>query len=211
MLQRISPAGLLCCVLCRSLSVSSLLSSLNCCGSQCVSSLLAFLCHLGSLCLVSLYFLCEKCLGSGYFLVGLCLADFAVLSVFLSLPSIETLLSLFLTECAFGYTAVQVLHQQHTLTGEDVTYGVGRLCTYVQPIQCTLKVEDHCTRIGVGVERTDTFDNFAITWRAAVCYYDVVESIVFVTMTSQTNLCCHLDFCFVGYDYSNRLPGLENK
>ena len=67
-----------------------------------------------------------------------------------------------------------------------------------------------CTGVGVGVVRTETLDDFAVTRRAAVCYYDVVESVVFVTMTSQTNLCCHLDFCFCGLQL-HELPARVNK
>ena len=172
---------------------------------------MALLGYSSSLCLVGLYLLSEQSLGSSYLLVSLSLANLAILSVLLSLPSVETLLSLLLAKCTLSHTTIEVLHEKNALIGKDVAYGGCRLCTYTYPIESTLKIENYCTRIGVRVERTNAFDNFAITWRAAVCYYDVVESVVFVTMTSQTNLCCHLDFCFAGYDCSNRLPLLINK
>ena len=173
--------------LCGSSFLCSLLggSSEFCCGCS------TFLGDSGSFCLVGLYLLGEKSLRSGSFLVRLGLADLACLGIFLSLPSIETALSLFLAECAFGYTALQVFAEQYAFVGKDSTNGVGGLGTNIYPIECTLKIEDDCCRVGVGVERTETLDDFAVTRRAAVSYYDVVESIVFVTMTSQTNFCCH--------------------
>jgi len=175
------------------LSGSSLLRSLLSGSSELSSGSSALLCDSSSLRLVGLYLLCVESLRSSYFLCSLSFADLTILSILLSLPSVETLLSLFLAKCAFCNTAVQVLHEEHTFVRKDSTYSVSRLCAYAYPIECAIEVKDHCSGVGVRVERTDTFDKFAITWRAAVCYYNVVESVVLVTMTSQTNLCCHLD------------------
>ena len=192
------------CFLCGSLALSLCLSgscflrSLLCSSSEFSSSGSTLLSDSSSFCLVGLYLLSEQSLRSCYFLCSLFLTDLAVLGIFLSLPSIETLLSLFLSECALSHTTVEVLHQHYAFVGKDGTNSVGRLSTYAYPIERTLKIEDDCCGVGVGVERTETLDDFAVTRRAAVCYYNVVESVVFVTMTSQTNFCCHLDFCFRG-------------
>ena len=176
-----------CCVL----GSGSLLCGFLCSGSECGSSGGTLLSHSSGFLGIGLHLLCEESLCSGDFLVSLSLRNLAVLCIFLRFPSVETLLRLLLGECALCYTAVEVLHEQYALTGKDVADRVGRLCTHAEPIESTLKIEDDSTRIGVGVVGTDTLDDFAVTRRAAVCYYDVVESVVFVTMTSQTNFCCH--------------------
>lgn len=158
--------------------------------------------------LVLFYLLCQKSLLSGEFLSLLLSSDLAVLCILLSLPCLEFLLSGCLVECTLLHAAEQVLHQEYTFAGEDVLGSIGRLCTYAYPVQSTLKIEVHRCGVGVRVVRSNTFDKLAITWRTAVCYYDVVVSIVFMTMTSQTNLCCHL-FCLVLWaaDYTNPYPG----
>jgi len=90
---------------------SSFLRSLLSGGSQLSGSLSAFLSDSGSFCLVGLYLLCKESLCSSYFLLCLSFADLTVFSIFLSFPSVETLLSLFCTKCAFCDTTIQVLHQ----------------------------------------------------------------------------------------------------
>ena len=173
------------------LSGGSLLSGLLSSSSQLGSSGSALLSDSSGFSLVGLNLLSEESFGSSSFLVCLSLADLAGFGILLCFPSVETTLSLFLTEGTLGYTTLEVLAKQYTLVGKDSANGVGRLSTYGYPIQCTLEIEDHCSRVGVGVERADTLDVLAVTRRTAVCYYDVVESVVFVTMTSQTKLCCH--------------------
>ena len=59
------------------------------------------------------------------------------------------------------------------------------------PAKVDLKFDRALYWVNVGAQPTDTVRNI-LTWRTAVCYYDVVVSVVFVTMTSQTNFCCHL-------------------
>ena len=199
---------------CRSLTVSLCLSSscflcsLLSGSSQLSGSLSTFLSDSSSFCLVGLYLLSEESLCSSSFLVCLSLADLAILSIFLSLPSVETLLSFFLREGTLSYTTVEVLHEQYTFVRKDGTYGVSRLCTNAYPVQCAVEIENDCCRIYVRIERTETLDNFAVTRRAAVSYHDVVESVVFVTMTSQTNFCCHLFFVvLVGVELREFVPG----
>ena len=182
------------------LSGSCLLSSLLCSSSELSGSSSTLLCDLSGDSLVGLNLLSEEGLGSSSFLVCLCLADLTGLGIFLSFPGIETLLSLFLAESAFSYTALQVFAKQYALVGEDSTNGVRRLSTTVNPVQCTLEIEDYGCGVGVGVERTDTLDVLAVTRRTAVSYYDVIESVVFVAMTGQTNFCCHLFEWFVGLE-----------
>ena len=149
--------------LCLCLSGCLFAFSLCLCGSCFLCSLLCGSCELcgcsGTLLsdlsgnsLVRLYLLSEKSLGCSGFLVCLCLADLTGLGIFLSFPSIETLLSLFLAECALGYTALQVLAQQYAFVGKDSTNGVGRLSTTVYPVEGTLEIEDYCCGIGVRVE-----------------------------------------------------------
>ena len=192
-----------------SLCSSSFLSGLLCCGSEFSSRGSTLLSDSGSLCLVGLYLLSEEGLGSNYFLLSLSSADLTILSILLSLPSVETLLSLFLAKCTLSYTTVEVLHEHNALTRQDVACGVSRLCTYAYPVQCAIKLQINGCRIGVGVVRTDTFDDLAITWRAAVSYYNVVESVVLATVTSQTNLCCHKLFFVLGHAINtNRLSAL---
>lgn len=188
---------------------SGFLRSLLCSSSELCSGSGTLLCDSSGFSFVGLYLLSVESLCSSGFLVRLSLADLAGLCIFLRLPCLETLLRLFLTECALGYTTLQMLVEQYALTGENVTNGVGGLSTYVNPMECALKIEDHCRRVGVRIERTDTLDVLAVTRRTAVCYYDVVESIVFVAMTSQTNFCCHFFVVvFVGVGLLESLPGL---
>ena len=134
------------------LSGGSFLSSLLCSGSELCSSSGTLLSYFSGDSLVGLYLLSEESLGCSGFLVCLCLADLTGLGVFLSFPSIETLLSLFLAESALGYTALQVLAQQYAFVGKDSTNGVGRLSTTVYPVEGTLEIEDYCCGIGVRVE-----------------------------------------------------------
>ncbi len=183
------------CFLCGSLALSlclsgsSFLSSLLSCSSELSGSSGTLLSDSSSFRLVGLYLLSEESLSGSTLLVSLSSADLTILSIFFCFPSVKTLLCLFSTECALSDTTVEVLHEQYTLVRKDGAYGVSRLCTYAYPVQSAIEVKDHSCRVSVGVERTDTLDNSAVTRRAAVCYYDVVESVVFVTMTSQTNLC----------------------
>ena len=75
---------------------SSFFSSLLSGSSQLSSSLSTFLSDCSCFRLVGLYLLSEERLRSSSFLVCLSLADLACLSIFLSFPSVETLLCLFL-------------------------------------------------------------------------------------------------------------------
>ena len=122
--------GLLCSLLCLCLSGSSLLSGFLCSGCESSSGSSTLLSHSSGFLRIGLYLLCEESLCSNGFLVSLSLRNLAILSIFLRFPSVETLLSLLLRERALGYTAIQVLHQQYALSGEDVANGVGRLCSY---------------------------------------------------------------------------------
>lgn len=97
-------------------SLSSFLSSLNGSSGKCFSSLSAFLGDSSGFSLVSLYLMSEESLSGCSFLVSLVAADLAELSILLSLPSIETLLSLSFVECAFLNATLQVLHQHYALT-----------------------------------------------------------------------------------------------
>jgi len=162
-----------------------------------LSGSLTLLSQFGSLSLVLLYFLSKQCLSGSQLLLGFLSGNLTVLGIFLSLPSLEFLLGGCLIKCTFLHTTQQVLHQKNAFAGEDVLGSVGRLCAYANPIQSTLKIEVYRCGVGVRVVRSDTFDKFAITWRAAVCYYNVIVSVVFVTMTSQTNLCCHFFLLFL--------------
>ena len=134
------------------LSGGSFLCSLLSSSCELCSSSGTLLSHFSGDSLVGLYLLSEESLGCSGFLVCLCLADLTGLGVFLSFPSIETLLSLFLAESALGYTALQVLAQQYAFVGKDSTNGVGRLSTTINPVEGTLEIEDYCCGIGVRVE-----------------------------------------------------------
>ena len=189
-------------------SLGSLFGSFLSSSSECFVSSLAFFQHFGSFSLVSLYFLCMSSLLCSGFLVSLSLGNLLVLSLLLCLPSIETLLCLFSTESTFSDTTLEVLHQHNALNREEMTRRVSGLCTNAYPIERALKIELDGSRISVGVVRAETLNDFAVTRRAAVSNYDVVVSIVFVTVTSQTNFCCHLFFVLRAGDYANPCPWL---
>lgn len=108
-----------------------------------------------SLCGSDFSFLLSHGLGLGFVLLGffgktlfvsglLVLANFVAnsldLSIFLSLPSIETLLSFFLRESALLHATLEVLHHEHALAGQDVTDGVGGDSSTVQPVESSLEI-----------------------------------------------------------------------
>ena len=192
-----------------SLSSGSLLGSLLSGSGESLS--LSFALCSDSLCLslVGLNFLSVQFLGGSDLLVSLFLRNLAVLLILLNFPSIETTLSFSLVECALGDTAAEVLHQHNAFVRKDVANRVSGLCTNRDPIHSAVEVQINLSRIEIGVVRADAFNDFTVTRGAAVCYHDVIVSIVLVAVTSQTNFCCHLFFVvFMDYDYTSRVSGL---
>ena len=175
--------------LCRSiLSGSCLLSS---CGSLCLSGSGLLLSHLLGDCLVQLL-LSLKLLGSSFLLsLGIALANSIVLLLLTCLPSIETLLSLSLIECALLDTTTKVLHQVNALALEDVAYCVCWLCTCLYPVEGAIEIQIYSSRIGVRIESTNLLSKFTITWCSNVSDYDAIESITLATAALQSDFCCH--------------------
>ena len=126
-----------------------------------LSSLGSFLGSLGSLGLGSCFggcnlgFLLSHGLGLGLVLLGFLVKTFLVVGllglnslvlhcrnfgIFLSFPSLETLLSLCLVEGAFLHAALEMLHEHDTLAREDVAHSVGGDCAAVDPVESSLEI-----------------------------------------------------------------------
>ncbi len=145
------------------------------------------------------------------FPIRLFLTYLAVFGIFLSLPSVEAALCLFLVERTFCHASFEVLHKHNTFHTQDVAYGVCGLCTYTYPVHSAVEIEVDHRGVEVWVVRTDTLNEFAVTRRAAVCHYDVVVGVIFVTMTSQTNFSCHIiNGSFMGCLFTKGLPEVNN-
>lgn len=158
-------------------SFGSLFSGLGGCD---FGFLLGYCLGLGGI--LGLLFL-ETCLGSELAFVG----HSGFLSVdsllFLGFPGVETTLCLSLVEGAFLHAALEVFHQHHALLREDRAYGVGGLCTNVNPIQSPFEIECDCSRISVRIIGTYPFNKLTISWCPAIGDNNWIERIVFTTMT----------------------------
>ena len=162
---------------------------LSFCSSSCCRSFL--LCHFLSLSLVLCYLSLEavlslKLLGTLY----RC-AELVSGLLLLSLPSIETTLSLSFVKRTLLDTTLEMLHEKHALVREDVADSIGGLCANVYPIQSTLEVQSYCSRISVRIIRTYPFNKFTISWCPAIGDNNRIERIVLATMTLQSDFCCH--------------------
>src|SRR5579872_387143 len=80
---------------------------------------------------------------------------------------------------------------QNAFVRQYRTAGIGWLCAAVYPIEGFVKINVNCSRIGVWVVRTQTFNEAAISWCACVCHYDIVKRTSFFTMSLQSDLSCH--------------------
>ena len=107
------------------------------------------------------------------------------------LPLVETLLAGSLVKRASLHTYTEVLHQEDTLTAEDVLHSVGGLSANLQPIKSTVEIQIYRGGIGVGIVHTNLLSEFAITWRARIGDDDAINSIAFVATALKSDLCCH--------------------
>lgn len=121
-------------------------------------------------------------------------------ALFVVLPGFELSISFSFAECAFRYTAQQVLLHVNTFAREDVTNCVSRLCTLQHPVKCAVELQIYCGRIGVRIVSTNLLNKFTITWCSYVCNNDRVESVAFTSMSLQSDFCCHLIKMFLVND-----------
>jgi len=174
-------------------------SSLSLSGSG--SGLL--LSHLGGDSFVH-FLLCLEFLGSEVLLGLSVLLTNSLEALLLCLfPSVELCLNGILAECALLHATTQVLHEVNAFLAQDVTYSVRGLSANLYPIECALKIQIYCGRIGVGVVSTNLLSKSTISWCTSVGDNDAVESISLMTATLQSDFCCHL-FLFVklGLNYA---------
>ncbi len=122
-----SLSGILCCLGC-----------LLCC--LCSSQLGTLLSYCLSLSLVLLGLLFKSLLSGGLLAFALLVLHCLELSGLLSLPSIETTLCLSLVKGTLLDTALQMLHQHHAFTAQNVANSLGGLCADVNPIQCAIEI-----------------------------------------------------------------------
>ena len=107
-------------------------------------------------------------------------------------PLVELGLGIRLRESALGYTAQQVLLVEYALVRKNRTAGVRGLRAFHQPIQSPFEIELDRSRIRNRVVGTQFLDEFAITWRSAICGNDMIERRSFLSVTCQTNFNSHL-------------------
>ena len=92
----------------------------------------------------------------------------------------------------YGYTAQQVLLVEYALVRKNRTAGVRGLRAFHQPIQSPFEIELDRSRIRNRVVGTQFLNEFAITWRSAICGNDMIERRSFLSVTCQTNFNSHL-------------------
>ena len=96
-------------------------------------------------------------------------------------PCLKALVCHLLCECALGDTTIEVLLKEDTLTREDATCGVTRLCTDLEPIESTVKLQIYCSRISVRIIRTYPLNKLSIPWSPAISDDDTVEGVATTT------------------------------
>jgi hypothetical protein len=101
--------------------------------------------------------------------------------VFLLLPSVESALSLSLTESALGHTAFEVFHHVNTFTFENRTGRIRRSGAHFQPIQSSVEIDVESCRIGQRVVGAQIFDKTSVTWCSTIRNYKVVKRLVLFT------------------------------
>lgn len=109
----------------------------------------------------------------------------------LRLPLFEFGISGTLIEQVQAYTSQQVFQVQYTLERQDAAYGVSGLRTFLQPTQGTFCVDVDGSGNGERVVSTDLLDEFTITRRACIGYYDKIEGSLLGAMSLQSDFYWH--------------------
>ena len=135
-----------------------------------------------SFCLVLSLLGLKTCFSVESFFVGHRRLDGVNGSLFFAFPGIETTLSFSFVKSTFLYTALEMFHQQNALVREDSTYGVGRLCADIDPIQSPFEIQSYCSRISVRIIRTYPFNKFTISWCSAIGDYNRIKRVVLATV-----------------------------
>ncbi len=89
---------------------------------------------------ILLHFLVKSLLCSRLLALALLVAYSIELGITLRLPQVKATLSLCLVKSTLFNTALEVFHQEHALAAENVTHGVGRNGTDVEPIKSTIEI-----------------------------------------------------------------------
>src|SRR5688572_21609681 len=66
------------------------------------------------------------------------------------------------------YTPKKVFKVKNAFKAQNATYGIGRLCAFVKPIQSPLAIQLNGCRDGEWVVRTEFLDEFSVAGAAAI-------------------------------------------
>src|SRR5690606_33137639 len=99
-----------------------------------------------------------------------------------SKPFFQSFLSFLFTESSFLYSTHEVFFVEHTFVRQNVLNSVGRLGTFYKPVVSLVEIEIYSSRIRVRIVCANPLNVPAISWRPAICYHNVVESITFAAV-----------------------------
>jgi hypothetical protein len=88
-----------------------------------------------------------------------------------------------LVEKVQAHTTEQMLQVQNALVGKDTTHGISGLCALVQPFQGFLTIDLNGGRNGQGIVSADLLDEFTISRRTGIGYYDEIEGSLLTPVT----------------------------
>jgi hypothetical protein len=106
-------------------------------------------------------------------------------------PNLEFLHRSCLVKESQCYTPEKVLQEQYTFVRKDPANGISRLCAFVKPFKGFLTVDLHGSRYSQWIVGSDLLDEFTISWRSCVCYYNKVEGSFFTPVSLESDLYSH--------------------
>lgn len=130
--------------------------------------------------------------ANGSFLVGLDFSYYgSVVGLFLRYPLSEDSVNLLLSLSTFVHTYLQVLLEHGAGLRQQHASSVGRLGTVEQPLNSGVYVDGDESGSEVRVVSTQFLDETTVTRRASVSYYYVVNRLVLLTSSLESDFYCH--------------------
>jgi len=88
-------------------------------------------------------------------------------------------------------TTQKVFQVKNSFVGENATYRIRRLGTFVQPIERLLAIKLNGSRNCQWIVRTDLLDELSISWCTGIGYHDEVKGSLLRPMTLQSDFNWH--------------------
>ena len=121
--------------------------------------------------------------------------DIATLAVYLGFfglqPLVELDIGLLLADGTLLDTDLEVATEENAFVGEDATDGVARGGAVLDPFDSTVEVEVDSGGVGQRIVSAQLLDKFSIPRCTTIRNNDVVEGLVLLTMTLQSDSCWH--------------------